>query len=122
MRFAISRAHEGLRQVIRQKAQTYDLTRPTDESKGRFGESDETTTTVTGISLYLFQPNEVNVEEIGGERLEGDLFGLSIPSADVEYNDRLTHGIEDYEVTDVIHYPSEEDQQIKLFSLEKITN
>lgn len=122
MRFGFSRAHGALRQLIRQKSDLYDLTRDTGDGKGRFGESDANTTTVTDVSLYLHAPNEVNIDGIGGERIDGDLAALALPSADVEVDDRLTHGSETYEVEDIIDQPNENDPQYRLCSLTRVTN
>lgn len=100
MRFGFSRADEMIRQVVRQKSSLYDLTRPSDEANARFGESDPSTTTVSDVSLYLFDPGESAIDTQFGDRLTGDLNGLALPSADIEDGDELTHDGTVYEVAE----------------------
>lgn len=122
MRFGLDGGHHALRRVVRLRSSEYDLTRRTDDGKGRFGEHDESTTTVSDVSLHLFQPNEINVDTEHGERLGGDLQGLALPTADLQFDDRLSHGGESYEVEDIIHIPDGDDQVLKMFSLVRRTN
>lgn len=122
MRFGFGRPRGAMRQVVRQKASEYDLTRRTDDSKGRFGESDGSTTTVSNIALYLFEPSEINLDTQYGDRLGGDLQGLAMPNADLQFDDTLTHGTDDYEVEEIMHVPSESDKVLKMFSLQRKTN
>lgn len=123
MRIPRSRAHRTLRTVIRKRSSSYDLTRPTITSTGRFGESaDEKTTTIPNVSMWLHEPNEINVDVDGGDRIDGDLNGLALPSADVEVNDIVSHGVDTYEVQRIMHLPDNDNQQIKLFALQRRTN
>lgn len=122
MRIPRSRAHGTMRTIVRQRSALYDLTRPSQGQSGRFGESEADTTTVSDVSLWLFEPNEVNDDTEYGDRLDGDLQGLSLPSADVAVHDRLDHGGDSYEVERIMHLPDNDDQQLKLFSLQKRTN
>lgn len=122
MRIPRSRAHGTMRTVVRRRSALYDVTRPTQGQSGRFGESAESTTTVTDVSLWLFEPNEVNVDTDYGDRLGGDLQGLSLPGANVEVHDRISHGGDAYEVERIMHLPDNDNQQLKMFSLQKRTN
>lgn len=122
MRFGRSRGNEVMRQIVRQRATDYDLTRPSQSSSGRFGEHDETTTTVSDVPVWLFAPNEVNIDTEAGDRLGGDLQGLALPTTNVEVYDRLTHGTETYEVERIRHIPDESDRVLKMFALERRVN
>lgn len=121
MRLSFTRARGAMRTVVRKRSSSYDLTRPT-ESTGRFGEHDETTSTVSSVDMWLFRPNEVNVDTEYGDRLGGDLQGLALPSADVAVHDRLTHGADAYEVSEIMHIPDNDDKVLKIFALERRTN
>lgn len=122
MRIPRSRAHGTMRTIVRQRSTLYDITRPSQGQTGRFGESDETTTTITDVSLWLFEPNEVNIDTEHGDRLGGDLQALALPAADVAVHDRLDHGGDSYEVERIMHLPDNDNQQLKMFSLQKRTN
>jgi hypothetical protein len=115
--------HEALRQVVRQRSRPYDLERPTQHAAARFGESEDvSTTTITDVDIWVYDPQEVNVDTEFGDRLSGDLQALALPNADVEVHDRLTHGVDSYEVERVMHLPDNDRQKIKKFALNKRTN
>lgn len=123
MRVPFSRAYGSLRTVVRRRSSSYDLQRPDETMDGRFGEHDDATvTTVSGVDVWLFEPEEVNLDTEHGDRLQGDLNGLSLPSADVQVHDRVTHGGDVYEVDDIAHLPDNDNQQLKAFSLTKRVN
>lgn len=122
MRIPRSQAHGRLRTVVRHRSSLYDITRVNQNQTGRFGESSETTTTVLDVSMWVYEPNEVNVDTEYGDRLGGDLQALSLPNADVEVHDRITHGADEYEVERIMHLPDNDNKQLKLFSLQKRTN
>lgn len=120
MRFGKSRAQAVFRQLVRQHAEPYDLTRSTDEANGRFGEHDESETTVTGVDLYLFNPGESAIETEYGERLSGDLEGLSLVGADIREGDEVTYDGTVYEVSGKPEIVK--DGVLKSFVLEKKVN
>lgn len=111
-----------MRTIVRRRSSLYDITRPDQGQSGRFGESTATTTTVSDVSMWLFEPNEVNIDTDYGDRLGGDLQGLALPAADIQVHDRVSHGGDTYEVERVMHLPDNDDQQLKMFSLQKRTN
>lgn len=122
MRLPFSRSRGAMRTVVRRRTSDYDLTRPTQSSGGRFGEHSESTTTVTDVSLWLFEPSEVNIDTEFGDRLGGDLQGLALPSADIQVHDRVTHGPDTYEVERIAHMPDNDDKVLKRIALDKRTN
>lgn len=122
MRLPRSRSFGTLRTVVRKRTTAYTITRPDEGATGRFGETDETTSTVSNVDMWLFQPTEVNADTEYGDRLEGDLQGLALPSADVQVHDRVPHGSDEYEVQRVMHLPDNDNKQLKMFSLERRTN
>lgn len=122
MRIPRSPVNGALRTVVRRRASSYDVTRPDQDSSGRFGENAESTTTVSGVSAWVFEPTEVNVDTEYGDRLGGDMQALAMPSADVQVHDRFTHGSDTYEVERIMHLPDNDDQVLKMFSLERRTN
>lgn len=122
MRIGTSRAHGSLRTVVRLKSVPYDVERPSDRDKDRFGESGATTTTVTGIQMYLFEPQAVVLDTDFGDRLDGDLRGLALPSEDIQHQDRVTHQGDTYEISEPLHLPDNGNPVLKVFSLDKVTN
>lgn len=121
MRLPRSGGLDGLSTVVRMRSMTYTFERPT-EAVGRFGESDSSSTTDVDAEAWLFSPDEINADTEYGDRLGGDLQGLSMPSADIEVHDTVTHGGEEYEVQRIIHLPDDETQTLKMFSLQRVTN
>lgn len=123
MRIPRGGGYKALKRVVRMRSSTYDLTRPSvDSGGGRFGESTETETTVASVSMWLHEPNEIEQDTEYGDRLGGDLQGLAHPSADIQTDDRLTHGGDEYEVSRIMHLPDNERKVLKQFSLERRTN
>lgn len=122
MRIPHSRADESLRMVLRKRMSTYTVERITGESsQSAMGEAVQNTTTVS-IDAYLYFPEEENLPIDFGERLEGSLQGLALPSADVQVNDVFTHGSEQFQVEDVSSTPSSDDVTLQRFTLTKMTN
>lgn len=122
MRFGFTGGRRRLRQIVRQRASSYDVVRPNNESSSRFGETGTTDTTISGVQLWLTQPSESLVESEYGDRLDGDLLGYSLPSTDIQQNDEVTHGADTYEVADVMHIPDNDNKSVKIFSLDKKVN
>jgi hypothetical protein len=122
MRIPNTRARGVMQTVVCKRASDYDLTRPTTTESGRFGESSETTTTVSDVSLWVYRPDELNDDTEYGDRLTGDLNALAQPEADIQVQDRLTHGVDEYEVKELMHLPDNDDKVLKKLSLEKRTN
>lgn len=120
MRIGDSRANEVIRQIVRQKSSDYDLTRKSDSNNGRFGEHDEAETTINNVSLYLFNPGESALDTQYGDRLDGDLDGLALPSADVQDGDELTYDGTLYEVDGKPELVK--DGVLKSFTLVKLVN
>lgn len=122
------KALSTIRMVVRKRLSPYDVSRSTQGQTGRFGESGATsTTTISDVPMWLFDPNEVNIDTEYGDRLGGDLQGLAIPqplsnAADIQVHDRVDHGGETYEVERIIHLPDNDDKQLKMFSLQKVNN
>lgn len=122
MRVPRSGGHKALRRVVSTRIVTYQITRPDEASVGRFGESIDTSTATHSADLWLFEPNEINIDTEYGDRLGGDMQGLAMPSANMEVHDRLTHGAETYSVNRLMHIPDNDNQVLKMFSLERQTN
>lgn len=118
MRIGDSFGHEGIRRVIRLRSNTYTVTRQTGTEDVGMGETRPTTSTLD-VDAYLYLPTETPIETEFGDRLDGDLNGVALPSADVEARDVYTHGGTDFVVTDVMYRPSNSDQQYQLFALEE---
>lgn len=108
-------------QVVRVRSSTYTVYRPTDGTS-RFGESDTSLDSGRDVSMWLFEPEEINQDTEFGDRLGGDLQGLALPSADVQVHDELTHGAEDYEVERIMHHPDNDNKVLKAFALQKKVN
>lgn len=121
MRIPTSNSHQRLRQIIRTRSDTYDIERVS-TSSGRFGETDQSTTTITGVELWVYDPLQTNVGTQFGERLGGDLQAVALPNADIQYDDRITHGAATYEVDTIVHKPDEDDQQYKLVAFTNVVN
>lgn len=121
MRVGASFAHRHIRQVIRLRSTDYTVTRIS-TSAGRFGEQDQSTTTVNNVSLWVYDPVETNVQTQFGERLGGDIQAAALDSTNIEYDDRIDHGAETYEVEDIVNKPDENDKQFKLISFQRVTN
>lgn len=122
MRLGRSRALESLAMVVRKRSTAYDIERPSEAMDGRFGETDATTTTVSGVDMWLHEPEEINRDTDYGDRLGGDLQGLAQPSADIQVHDRVTHGTETYEVERIMHLPDNDRRTLKAFALQRRVN
>lgn len=123
MRIGASRGRKALRMVVRKRVSEYDVTRSKLSQEARFGGSSESETRViTGVKLWLHQPNEVNIDTEYGDRLGGDLQGLALPDADIDVHDRVTYLGEEYEVDRVFMIPNEDSPVVKQFSLQRKVN
>lgn len=92
-----------LHRRISARATEYTITRVT-ETVNEAGEVEETESTHTA-TLWCFSPRNMTSQLMSGEHTSGSLQALMIPSEDVTFDDRLTHGGVEYEVDDVIIYP-----------------
>lgn len=123
MRIPTSRAEDTIRQIVRLNATAYTITR-TDTTKGRFGDATPTESTHSA-DLWLFRPNEVNIDTEFGDRLTGSLGGMALPSENLQVGDQLTYQSKEYVVAEIVHLPEENpnvEQVIKQFSLERRAN
>lgn len=122
MRVPRSGGHKALRRVVSTRVVSYGITRPEEASVGRFGESVDTSSVSHTADLWLFEPNEINIDTEYGDRLGGDMQGLAMPAADLEVHDRLDHGTDTYTVNRIMHIPDNDSPVLKMFSLERQTN
>lgn len=120
MKIPKGRAVGALRQLVRYHATSYTITRG-DGSRAAMGVSREGESTHSA-EVYLFMPRTVAVDTPYGERLDGDLNGLALPGEDLEHDDSLQHGGTTYEIDDLFHLPSEDDKEIKVVNLVRVTN
>lgn len=124
MKLPTTNGQKALRMVVRQRQSQYEVTRPGPPSaKSAMGEElpDQNTTAHTE-NLWLFMPRDSPVDTQYGDRLEGSLQGLAMPSADIERSDVVTFQGIDYEVEDAIPLPDENNPVLLLFGLEKRVN
>jgi hypothetical protein len=122
MKIPRSRSHDVMQTIVRRRAELKEVVRPSTDSSGRFGEHDSTTTTISDVSMWLFNPTEINVDTQFGDRVGGDLEGLALPDADVQVNDRVDHGTDTYEVQRIYHIPDDDRKALKRFSLQRRVN
>lgn len=120
MTLPVSRGHRGLRMVVRQRSDTYTVTRG-DGSIGDLGEKVESDST-HNADAWIFEPNQSPIETEFGDRLAGDLRALSLPSEDWEHADEIDHGGNTYQVQDPYHIPNESNKKLKVFDLQRKTN
>lgn len=102
--------NNGLRRVIRHRSTTFSLQRPS-HSAGRFGDESSTTTTISGVDLWLHPPRTMMQNTEFGDRRPADAVALGLDTADVQVNDRLTDGGTVYEVDDVEYLPNESEAE-----------
>lgn len=100
----------------------YDLERPDGSTGGRFGDGDGSSTTVSGVDLWVYSPEETNIDTQYGDRIGGSLQALALPGVDVEVDDRLQHGAHTYEVDDYDHLPNDDNKQLMLIGLNRVVN
>lgn len=113
---------EKLRTVVRMRQSSYDLDRPSDSHDGRFGSNDSGSSTVSGVEMWVYSPNENNLDTPYGDRIGGSLQALALPGIDVKIDDRLTHGAQTYEVDAYEQLPNDDDPQLMLIGLNRVVN
>lgn len=109
-----------IRVIIRNNQEEYTAQRPT-YSTGPMGQTQESEAPVT-YDMWIHTPMVMNLQNEYGERLDGDLLALALPSADVQTNDVITHGTNDYEVQEVVQLPNDQNVDYKVVSLDKRIN
>lgn len=102
------RALAGITKIISARASATSVKRPTEEV-GSLGETKETTEEHVE-DLWLFDPDENRVQAATGERLTGDLAGLTLADGrtNIEHGDVIVHGGVEYEVDTVVGMPDDE--------------
>lgn len=86
------------------------------------GETIDSSSPTHDVDMWVHQPGEANIETERGERLVGDLMGLSEGEPDLEVNDEITHQGETYSVDDIVHMPNDQSIEFTRFSLVRVTN
>lgn len=81
------------------------------------GVVEEGSTSDTDVDLYVHTPSESIVQTDFGERTEASLLATMVPATDLESDDRLTYNGDEYEVQDVVEYPSAAHSVVKVASL-----
>lgn len=112
--------HNMMRLVIKQHLTVYTVERVTVTPDSMGGVSE--TSSTHSESFWVFRPNEFQLNIDIGERFDGDIGALCLSEADVQVNDRIIYGTDEYEVTGIIARPTEENNQFKILNLERRTN
>lgn len=112
--------HNMLRLVIKQHLTAYTVER-VDVSPDSMGGVSETSTTHTA-RLWVYSPDEFQLNIDIGERFDGDIQALTLPSEDIQENDRIQYGTDSYEVQGILNRPTEENKQITVLDLSRRTN
>ena len=86
------------------------------------GETIDTSNPTHNEDVWLFAPDERNIESEFGERLLGDMLGMALDDADLQVGDQVDDGNTTYEVEDLVYKPNETDKQFMLLSLVKLNN
>lgn len=94
--------------------------RPT-YTTNNIGERVSTTANVD-VDIWLFDPNERNIQNDFGERLDGDLGGLCLPDESVQVNDSVATGGHEYVVDSIIPLPNENDTKYLALNFRRITD
>lgn len=118
MRLPTSKGHRALRMIVRKRAETFTITRPTEGSGAMGGTSSEST---HEADVFVFAPSETSADTQYGDRYTGALGGLALPTEDVEKGDRLTYQNVPYEVAEVSTSDDVGDTLVRL-SFERRTN
>lgn len=105
--------------IIRAQSDSYTITRVTGMTTDASGYVTETTST-HNEDIYLFDPSAISVQSELGERMEGDLMGRALPSADLQEDDRLNHGGVKYEIVRLDPLPSASQEAFKSITLERV--
>lgn len=102
------RLQQGITRIIRARARSTVVSRPT-TTTGSLDQEQETTTDHI-VNMWLYEPTERRANELAGERVDGDLGGLAVAdgTVDLEHNDRVTHGGVEYEVDTVVGHPEDD--------------
>lgn len=88
---------DAIQRVVGAHLDTYTVTRVT-ETVNDLGEI-VTTETEFNRSLWCYTPSQWTQQYYGGERTSGDLMALTLPTEDIQLDDRLTHAGIEYEVS-----------------------
>lgn len=111
----------ALSSIVSDRAETFTVTRPT-ESKGDMGAYEETTVT-HDEDIYVYSPRHVSEQVARGEQQTGSLRALADPTADVQKDDRITHGSVAYEVlADPEGIPDDSSPEVLQFDLTRVVN
>lgn len=100
----------------------YDLERGDGSHSGRFGSDDSASGTIQDVNLWVYSPEETNIDTQYGDRIGGSLQALALPDANVEVGDELEHGSDTYEVDEYQHLPNDDNQQLMLLGLTRVVN
>jgi len=100
----------GITKIIAARTSPKTIKRPT-ETVGSLGETQEQLQEDHIEDLWLFRPEENRVQSVAGERITGDLGGLTLSDGrtDVKKDDVILHGGVEYEVDTVEGLPDEDD-------------
>lgn len=102
-----SRPISGITRIIRSRARSVTVSRPTVQKNSLDGTSE--TITEHTEQMRLFEPRESIAEEVTGERVNGGLGALVVAEStvDVQKDDRITYGGVEYEVDTIIGHPQD---------------
>lgn len=101
--------------IIGLRSATKTISRVT-ETVGSLDQT-ETSTADHTEDVWLFEPFEAPSEVVAGERVNGDLMGLAMDDADIERDDRITHGTAEYEVDTVVGRPNDDNTSYLVITL-----
>ena len=86
-----------MRMVIRNRLEYYTVYRRA-SGKDSLGQSNDQYTESHDERLFVYRPNNSTTQTDFGERVEGDLNGIGLPSANIGKDDRIEYNGERYEV------------------------
>jgi len=113
---------DELKQLIHLNSSEYTVQRDVDEQgKSKYGETVHSDSELLR-TLYVFDPNEVNVPTQFGERIQGDMFAISLPNTDVVRGDVVEHpnGLLEVEETDL--YQQYGETVYEYYALQRVSN
>lgn len=119
MKTPTSSGERFMRSTISSRFETYTVERPS-KTTGPMGGSE--TTTDRSVDIWVFDPMEMRDDTEYGDRLRGNLGGLTDPSADIQVNDRITHEGDTYEVAETMTFDGEHRDVYKLLDLVRMVN
>lgn len=121
MRIPNHRALDAIQSVVRVKADTYGVTRPTTVRDG-YGDDSETRQSAGDVSLWVFNPNESEQGTQYGDRVDGTLAALALPDTDIQRNDIIDHFGDEYEVVDMVETPEDKQSVLMIIGFDRVTN